>query len=113
MPPNVSQLFVTGPSCFAGLSSFPKSLSKAAASSSKATPAEIADVEHATRRAQPEACFDAAVTKAVSLLAASTCTPSDVLSQCIPSTCVQGEAASRALKHIACLNCFQFLFFSF
>ena len=61
------------------LSSFPKSVSKISASASKAAPSQVADIEHATRGAQPEACFDPLVTKAVAFIAASSCTPNELL----------------------------------
>jgi hypothetical protein len=74
-----------------GLSSFPKSVSKVSASASKAAPSQVADIEHATRGAQPEACFDPHVTKAVAFIAASSCTPNELLAQCRPSSSIQGN----------------------
>jgi hypothetical protein len=73
------------------LSSFPKSVSKISASASKAAPSQVADIEHATRGAQPEACFDPLVTKAVAFIAASSCTPNELLAHCRPSSSVQGN----------------------
>jgi hypothetical protein len=77
--------------CCPGLSSFPKSVSKVSASASKAAPSQVADIEHATRGAQPEACFDPHITKAVAFIAAASCTPNELLSQGRPSSSIQGN----------------------
>ena len=84
----VSWLFLTH--VLSGMASFPKSVSKTAVSSSKAPQSQVPDVEPATRCAEPEPCFDPAITKAVAIVAASSCTPHNLLSQCFPSSSVAG-----------------------
>ena len=97
--------FISRMSC-SGMSSFPKSVSKTSVSASKAAPSQVPDIDHATRGAHPEPCFDPCITKAVALVAASSCAPNNLLAQCRPSTSVLGDQphASRSFS-VAIMSC--------